>query len=99
MGIYNDGNIYGVCWCIYDAQDNLIRRVEHAFQNKLNSKQIEEIKTDYNMLTPIERMFSKIKFYTKCTSSYDAHVGEFMLWIPGTVKRLEQLFLVCDISI
>jgi len=99
MGIYNDGNIYGVCWCIYDSKDNLIRRVEHVFPNKLSFEQIDEIKAEYNKLTPHERLFAKMKLYTKCTSSYDPNAGDFMLWIPTTIQRLEQLFVVGDISI
>jgi uncharacterized protein (DUF2344 family) len=99
MGISNDGNIYGIAWCIYDAKDNFIRRVEHVFPNKLSFEQIEEIKAEYNKLTPVERVFAKIKFYTKCTSTYDPQAGEFMLWIPAPIKRLEQLFLIGDIII
>jgi len=99
MGIYNDGNIYGVCWCICDSEDNLIRRVEHVHPSKLGFEQIEKIKSEYNKLTPLERLFLKIKFYTRCTSSYDTHAGEFMLWIPVSIKYLEQLFIIGDISI
>jgi hypothetical protein len=99
MGINNDGNVYGVCWCIYDSEDNLIRRVEHVFPNKLSFEQIEEIKTEYNKLTPLERLFAKIKFYTKCTSNYDPHAGEFMLWIPTTINHLKKMFLIGDIII
>ena len=94
MGISNDGNIYGVCWCIYDSKDNLIRRNEYVFPNKLSFEQIEEIKAEYSRLTPLERLFAKIKFYTKCRSTYDLHAREFMLWIPVRIKRLEQLFLI-----
>jgi hypothetical protein len=99
MGIYNNGNIYGVAWCIYDSKDVLIRRAEHVFPNKLGVENIDEIKAEYNKLTPLERLFAKIKLYTKCTSTYDPHAGEFMLWIPTTIQRLEQLFVVGDISI
>jgi hypothetical protein len=99
MGIYNDGNIYGVCWCIYDSQDNLLRRVEHVYTSKLGFEQIEEIRADYNKLTPIERLFAKIKIYTRCVTTYDPHAIEFMCWVPKTIQFLEQLFLIGDISI
>lgn len=96
MGIFNNGNIYGVAWCVYDSKDVLIRRVEHVFPNKLSFEQIESIREDYTRLTPLEKLFAKIKFYTKCTSTYDPRAGEFMLWIPTTIQRLEQLFLIGD---
>ena len=99
MGIYNNGYIYGVCWCIYDSQDNLIRRNEYVYPNKLSFENIEEIKSEYNKLTPLERLFAKIKLYTKCTSTYDPNAGEFMLWIPTTIQQLEQLFLIGDVII
>ena len=67
--------------------------------SKLGFEQIEQIKSEYNKLIPLERLFAKIKFYTRCISGYDAHVGEFMLWIPVSIKYLEQLFIIGDISI
>jgi len=63
----------------FKGYKGVIRRVEHVHPSKLGFEQIDKIKSEYNKLTPFERLFLKIKFYTRCTSSYDAHAGEFMM--------------------
>jgi uncharacterized protein (DUF2344 family) len=99
MGIYSDGNVYGVSWNIYDESDELITRFEKTFTEKMTLDQIQEIKVEYNKLT--ETVFTNIRFgfYTKCTSSYSNDSGTFMSWFPGTKELIEELFLKGDIRI
>lgn len=52
----------------FKGYKGVIRRVEHVHPSKLGFEQIEQIKSEYNKLIPLERLFAKIKFYTHCIS-------------------------------
>ena len=97
MAIYNDGNIYGVAWNIYDKNENFINRVEKIYQNKIGFTEIREIKKEYNKLTKKEREYIKVKIYTKCITTYDINITKenttFMCWFPSDVKTLNEMFL------
>lgn len=48
MGIYSDGNIYGIGWRVYDNSDEVIIRFERISEKTILSEQeILEIKTEY----------------------------------------------------
>lgn len=93
MGVYADGNIYGVGWTIYDVSQNAIRREEYPHKN------IQEIKASYDKLTSMEKYNAAIQFYAKCKSGHELSKGTFMCWIPGDVKLLESLFLGEDVKV
>lgn len=99
MGIYSDGNVYGVCWDIYDESGKFIRRFEKIYCEKMNLQQILEVKEEYDKLNDDERKYATYNFYTNCTSSYDYDSGSFMSWFLGSKESLEKLFLDGDIRI
>ena len=49
MGIYNDGNIYGVCWCIYDSENNLHLSTFNKFTKRrhLGSASVNVVRQRY----------------------------------------------------
>lgn len=93
MGIYPDGNIYGISWSIFDVSQNAIRREEYPHKN------IQEIKASYDKLTSMEKYNATIQFYAKCRSGHELSYGTFMCWIPGDAKTLELLFTGSDVKL
>jgi len=100
MGIYNDGNVYGVLWNIYDDDGNSTLNYDIKYEQKMTREQIDEVKKEYDKLTLEQTKEIQIKFYTKATTSYEpANSSSFMMLWPGTYLMLEKLFLMGDIVI
>ena len=99
MGIYSDGNVYGVYWNIYDESDKLLTRFEKTYPEKMTLDQIQEIKVEYDKLTESDFTNIQFGFYTKCTTTFSDDMGTFMSWFPGTKERIEELFSNGDIPI
>lgn len=97
MGIYSDGNVYGVCWNIYNESGDFITRFEKIYLTKMTIENIQEIKQSYDILTDNEKNSIIIRFYTNCTDTYGS--GTYMSWFPGNKDSLEELFLNGDIPI
>jgi hypothetical protein len=97
MAVYNDGNIYGIAFVIYDENGDIINRVEKIYPNKIGFPEIREIKKEYNKLTKKDLEYIKIKVYTSCTTTYDISITNksrtFMCWFPSDMKTLNQMFL------
>lgn len=90
MGFYNDGNIYGVKWIVYDKDENYIKEWEKTFPHKINLEQIEIIKEVYDSLTEEEQKNCSIFFYTCCSDTYTE--GSYMSWISSNKKSLAEFF-------
>ena len=99
MGIYNDGNVYGVGWRLYDGETELVRHFEKTYPEKMTLEQIQEVKEQYDLLTYIEQNNITIRFFTSCSSTYDAGSPPYMSWWPGDKLQLTKLFLKGDICI
>lgn len=103
MGIYSDGNVYGVCWNIYDESDELVTRFEKTYPGKMTLDQIQEVKVEHDKLTDNELKFIRYGFYTNCVCNYELEISNnsesFMSWFPGSTKLIEELFLKGDIPI
>lgn len=103
MGIYTDGNVYGVKWEIIDVNNEIVSIFEKTHTQKLNMEQIQEIKTFYDR--PILEGCRRgcIHFYTKCDSTYECGLSNMstscMMWVSGTKVLLEELFVCGDICI
>jgi len=97
MGIYSDGNVYGVCWNIYDISEKLVKNFEKTYPKKMNLDQIQYIETEYNKLNEIERNSAKFGFHTCCSSTYDT--GTFMSWFPVNKDSFDKFLLNGDIRI
>lgn len=92
MGLYNDGNIYGVLWV---RNSNVFEKKQDT---KLTKEDIAEIKAEYDKLTESEQnMINTVKFYTSCSDTYGP--GSYMSWWPGDIKRLHELFDTGDTTI
>ncbi len=109
MGIYSDGNVYGVRLQQYqmspvEEPDILIHTFERIYPSKMTVQHIEEIKEQYDLLidSALNRDDTRIvvSFYTSCTDTYDAdNQGSYMCWWPGDTGQLKELFLNGDICL
>lgn len=98
MGIYSDGNVYGVSWELRYVDYKMNLKYEKIFTSKLNLDQIQEIKNDFEKLSEEERSECVISFYTSVTDTYGSS-GSYMIWFPGDKTYLELLFEKGDIPI
>ena len=102
MGIYNDGNVYGVyCFVIDDDESyNLTILIDKKYDTKMNLAQIEEVKAEYEKIYEETKTDIRVRFYTMIDTSYETeNNGPCMTTWPGTREMLEELFLRGDIRI
>lgn len=98
MGIYPDGNVYGVGWRVYDASDNLIQEYEKKYPTKMTHENIQEVKKDYDLLTEEQKSTISIYFLTMVTTTYNIGLstaeddGPFLSRWSGDIIRLQELF-------
>jgi hypothetical protein len=86
MGVYSDGNIYGI---LFTLNNSVL--FESLFE-KLTSEHIQEVKDYYGSLSDEVKNKIKILFYRYCSSSYNIiETSKFMSWFPGNNKTLEKL--------
>lgn len=104
MGIYSDGNIYGVGWRIYDKSDNLIQEYEKKFPAKMTLENIQEVKKDFDLLTEEQKSTISIYFLTMISTTYNLGLSPpdsaenrpcLSRW-PGDIIRLQELFETGD---
>ena len=91
MGAYSDKSIYGIKWCMYDSDYNIIKSFEKIYNNKMTSEQIKEVKEEYNKLTDFELYNMIFSIYISCSSTYES--GIFMSWFPCNKDELNIFFL------
>jgi len=95
MGIYTDGNIYGVKLITYDINtDETIVFMEKKYDTKMNLEQISEIKKEYEAIFKdiLPDTSLRVFFYTSCMDTYDPDSIPWMGWWNGTIESLEELF-------
>ena len=98
MGLYNDGNIYGVSWVLRNDVDEITNKYEKTRHIKLTKEDIAEIKVEYDKLTESEKnRIADIKFYTCGSDTYGP--GSYMCWWTGDRERLHELFEHGDTTI
>lgn len=95
MGIYTDGNIYGVSWTIYDELFDEKTRFERIYSVKttITMSQIQEIKEEYEKLSEDERRTAIYRVYTSVSDTYGDCYEPYMSWWTVNKKTLEELFL------
>jgi hypothetical protein len=98
MGIYSDGNVYGVSWELRDDDYKLILRYEKIYLKKLTLEQMKEIQEEFEKCSEEQRAACSIQYYTSVTDTYGSD-GSYMTWFPGNRQSLEQLFEKGDIPI
>ena len=91
MGIYSDGNIYGISISLQIGSyfSELFNKI---YPTVMTCEQIQEAKDIYDKLTESEKSTLNIRFYTNCSSTYDLVSAPFMSWFPGDLVSLEKLF-------
>lgn len=93
MGIYNDGKLYGICWEIYNNDEEIIKHWEYFNKaTPLTVEEIPKIQTEYNLLTPEERENARIYRMTQCSDTYGNDFSTYPSW--GSIKeyQLKELF-------
>jgi hypothetical protein len=84
MGVYSDGNIYGVSFMI--DGETIFQKV---FNESMDSAQKQEVRAAYNALKEEQREKIHIYFYASCGSTYDLDPPDsFMAWFPGDLRGL-----------
>lgn len=93
MGIYYDGNIYGIAWEQRNENYNIIKSYEKQYNEKLTFENINEIKAIYDKLTEIEKSTINFYVFTKCISTYEINSQPSITRYFFTRLRLEQFFI------
>jgi hypothetical protein len=81
MGIYSDGNVYGV-----RISSNGTVVYEKIYTAKINKYEIDEVIAECSKL---EGGVS-LKFFMSFTTGYETS-ATYMTWCPGTLKNLQDL--------
>lgn len=87
MGIYSDGNVYGIL-----IELNGKKMFLKTSLVKFTEDELREAKSVYEALTAEEKQKASISFYISCSSTYDSPNAEsFMAWFPSSNDILEKL--------
>ena len=95
MGIYTDGNVYGVKLITYnESTDENIVYMEKKYDTKMNLEQIADVKVEYDAIfkNVLPDTSLRVFFYTSCVDTYDPDSIPWMGWWNGSVESLEELF-------
>ena len=95
MGIYTDGNVYGVKLITYnESTDENIVYMEKKYDTKMNLEQIADVKVEYDAIfkNVLPDTSLRVFFYTSCADTYDPDSIPWMGWWNGSVESLEELF-------
>jgi hypothetical protein len=98
MGIYPDGNIYGVSWTIYDSLFDEKAKFERIYsvKTKITAEQVQEVKEEYEKLSEDERRTAIYRVYTSVSDTYGDCYEPYMSWWTVNKKMLEELFVCGD---
>ena len=100
MGIYTDGNIYGIYCFDIDDSGNMIVFIDKKYDTKMTLEQVKEVKIEYDKLSEDIKKQMRIKFYTSICGTYELYGNKpsISTW-PGSQEMLEELFEKGDIRI
>ena len=100
MGIYTDGNVYGIYCFDIDDSGNMIVLIDKKYDAKMSLEQVKEVKIEYDKLSEDIKKQMRIKFYTSICCTYELYGNKpsISTW-PGNIKMLEELFDKGDIRI
>ena len=101
MGIYSDGNVYGIKWTTYDRlfDEKVIFERIYSVKEKMTMSQIQEVKEQYEKLSEDDKRGATYRFYTSISDTYGDCFEPYMGWWTGNRKTLEELFLNGDVRI
>jgi len=84
MGVYSDGNIYGVSFML--DGETIFQKV---FKGGMGSLEKYEVDAAYKALTSEQREKIHVYVYASCASTYVLEPPDsFMAWFPGDYKML-----------
>ena len=92
MGIYSDGNIYGISIDLKNDKNNFSELFNKIYSEIMTAEQIQEAKLVYLSINEADKLNLSVRFYTSCTTTYDVYSTPFMSWFPSDVVTLEKLF-------
>lgn len=92
MGIYSDGNIYGISIDLKNDTNNFSELFNKIYSEIMTAEQIQEAKLVYLSINEADKLNLSVRFYTSCTTTYDVYSTPFMSWFPSDVVTLEKLF-------
>lgn len=89
MGIYSNGQIYGVLLVL--NEDILY---DKKYEGKINIYQLQELKEIYNKINDEDKEKLIIRFYTLTTSTYEYNnITPFLSLFPGNKELLKKLII------
>ena len=87
MGIYSDGNVYGI---LIDLNGTSLFLKTSLV--KFSEDELREAKAVYEALTAEEKQKASISFYISCCNTYDSPNAEsYMAWYPSSNDILERV--------
>lgn len=92
MGIYTNGEIYGIS--IYKIDDDNIHTLfTHKYESIINDEQIREVYLFYTELDDKNNVLFKI--YTECSSTLDKYNrANYMEWYPISLNIFLEKFSI-----
>ena len=91
MGIYSNGDIFGIR--IYNFNDEEIRNIlyEEKYQQIMSHEQMKKAYSFFNQLNDKKNIF--FQFYTECSSTLDkCNTENFYYWYPMTLSEFTEKF-------
>lgn len=91
MGIYTNGDIYGIEIYKVDDNDNIHTLITQKYETIMSDEQIREVYLFYTELNDKNNVSFKI--YTECSSTLDKYnIGNYMSWYPISLNIFLQKF-------
>jgi hypothetical protein len=89
MGIYNNGNIFGIR--IYNFNDEISNTLfEEKYYEIMTHEQMREAYLFYTILNDKKDVFFKI--YTECITTYGINKEKCMMWYPLSLNHFLEKF-------
>ncbi len=92
MGIYSNGNIFGIQMYKFNDDDFSNTLFEEKYDEVMSYIQMRETYLFYNKLNDKNKIFFKI--YTECTSTLSYNRDNFMMWQPLPLDTFLEKFCV-----
>ena len=90
MGIYSNGNIFGIRIYNMNEDDFSNTLFEQKYNVIMNDEQKKEAYSFYTELNNKNEIFFKI--HTECSSSYEKGTESFMMWYPMSLNQFIETF-------
>ena len=90
MGIYDNGNIFGIR--IYNLENDDFENIlfEKTYDELINNEEKKQVYLFYKELNNKDEL--RFKYYTKCVSTY--RKGTFLMWYPISLNLFLENFNV-----